>query len=378
MTNPWQEFRDQFSQDQAAITDRTVFELTNRTLADFIDVFVDPATNLIGNRWLTQDGSLFVVAPSGHGKSSFCIQCMINWSLGRVAFGLKPSRPLRILMLESEDDDADNKAFVQVVRTLALSQEHMNLLADNTRVEFRRDISGARFFDAIDQFLDQYPADILLINPLTGFCTVDLKDEIGMNDWLRNKLNAIMVKHHCSPMIVAHMPKGQVSQLSAKEWYEWMYVLSGCVTLTNWARAILVFIPSKTQGTYRFITAKRPAQSGWIEPEYYFAHSKENVEINGDDFEIIQWVPATESQIKDAQPPPKEKKSHVDSKLLLDKMSPIQEFTRDSFRLWCSESLGIGHNKADTFLSALVHEGLITAFKGNGKGAAKLTTFRKS
>jgi RecA-family ATPase len=172
MTNPWQEFKDQFNQDQPLLRERSVFELSNRTLADFIDVFVDPSTNLIGNRWLTQDGSLFVVAPSGHGKSSFCIQCMINWSLGRAAFGLKPSRPLRILMLESEDDDADNKAFVQVVRTLALSQEHMNLLADNTRVEFRRDISGERFFEAIDKFLEQYPADILLINPLTVFCTV--------------------------------------------------------------------------------------------------------------------------------------------------------------------------------------------------------------
>jgi hypothetical protein len=166
-----------------------------------------------------------------------------------------------------------------------------------------------------------------------------------------------MVKQHCSPIIVAHMPKGQVSQLSAKEWYEWMYVLSGCVTLTNWARAILVFIPSKTIGTYRFITAKRPAQSGWIEPEYYFAHSKQNVEINGDDFEIIQWVPATESQISDAQPPIKEKKIHITSSLLLSKMSPLTEYSRDSFRLWCSESFNIGSDKADTFLRTLVHEG---------------------
>lgn len=354
------------------------FEISHRNLADLIDVCVDPATNLIGNRWLTKDGSLFVVAPSGHGKSSFCIQCMICWSLGRIAFGLKPSRPLRILMVESEDDDADNKAFVQVIRTMNLTQKEMDLLATNTRIEFRRDLSGNRFFEAIDAFLDQYPADILIINPLTGFCSADLRDETAMNDFLRNKLNTVMAKHHCAPMIVAHMPKGEVAKIDDKEWYEWMYVLSGCVTLTNWARAILVFIPSKTRGTYKFITAKRPAQSGWIEPEYYFAHSKKNVEIDHDDFEIIQWLPATSDQIKQAEPESKpDKKINVTSVLIHQKMSPITVYTRDSFQIWCNQTFHIGINLADKFLSTLVHEGFIEALKGEGKGAAKLTTFRK-
>lgn len=352
-------------------------ELSHRTLADLIDVFVDPLTNLIGNRWLTKDGSLFVVAPSGHGKSSFCIQCMIHWALGRIAFGLKPSRPLRILMVESEDDDADNKAFVQVIRTMDLSQKDMDLLAQNTRIEFRRDLAGARFFEAIDAFLTQYPADLLIVNPLTGFCSADLKDEVGMNDFLRNKLNKVMSDHGCAPMIVAHMPKGEVAKIGDKEWYEWMYILSGCVTLTNWARAILVFIPSKTPGTYRFITAKRPSQSGWIKPEYYFAHSKKNVKIGPDDFEIIQWLPATNEQVNDAVPEPKRRKTNVSSDLIHSKMNPLTDYTRESFRIWCKETFDVGINLADDFLSSMVHNGFIDAVKGHGKGAAKPTVFRK-
>jgi hypothetical protein len=379
MSSQWERYREEFAREQGQ-DQEAQFALSNRSLGDFIDVFIDPNTNLIGNRWLTKDGSLFVVAPSGHGKSSFCIQCMIFWSIGRLAFGLKPSRPLRILMIESEDDEADNKAFVQVIRTMNLSQEEMDLLAKNTRIEFRRDLTGERFFTAIDAFLTQYPADILIINPLTGFCTVDLKDELGMNAFLRDKLNPIMVKHGCAPMIVAHMPKTQVAQIGDKEWYEWMYVLSGCATLTNWARAILVFIPSKTPGTYRFITAKRPAQSGWIEPEYYFAHSKKNVDIRGEDFEIIQWVPASADQIKAATPEPKpgRPKIQLNCELIYQKMSPLVDYTRASFRVWCKESFQIGINAADVFLSAMVHNGLIDAIKGEGKGAAKLTVFRKA
>jgi hypothetical protein len=254
----------------------------------------------------------------------------------------------------------------------------MDLLAANTRIEFRRDLSGNRFFEAIDAFLTQYPADILIINPLTGFCSADLKDETAMNDFLRNKLNAVMAKHHCAPMIVAHMPKGEVAKIDDKEWYEWMYVLSGCVTLTNWARAILVFIPSKTRGTYKFITAKRPAQSGWIEPEYYFAHSKKNVEIGDDDFEIIQWLPATSDQIKQAAPEPKPRpKIDVTSQLIHQKMSPITDYTRDSFRVWCHETFKMGYHTADTFRSGMVQTGLIEEIEGDGKGAAKSKFFRK-
>jgi hypothetical protein len=388
MTDPWTEFRDQFSREEPTEKQgyrdagddwqEPKFVLSNRTLGDFIDIAIDPESNLLGNRWLTREGSLFVVAPSGHGKSSFCIQCMINWSIGRVAFGFKPPRPLKILMLESEDDDADNKAFVQVLRTMNLTQAEMDLLAQNTRLEFRRDLCNNRFFAAIDQFLDQFAADILIINPLTGFCSVELKDEVGMDDFLRNRLNTVMVKHNCAPMIVAHMPKGQVAQIGNKEWYEWMYVLSGCASLTNWARAILVFVPCpKIRGTYRFITAKRPTQSGWLDPEYFFAHSKEKVDINGEDFEIIQWLPASAAQISEAKPEPKQKKIRVTTELIYEKMSLITDYTRESFRAWCKDSFQIGRDLSDDYRAAMIQNGLIQEIESGGKGAAKTKVFRK-
>jgi hypothetical protein len=333
---------------------------------------------LLGNRWLTREGSLFIVAPSGHGKSSLCIQAMICWSIGRVAFGIKPARPLRILLVESEDDDADIKAFVQVLRTMKLSQAEMELLHKNTRIEFRRDLTGNRFFEAIDQFLSQFPSDLLIINPLTGFCTLELTDESAMADFLRARLNPLMVKHRCAPVIVAHMPKGQVATISEKEWYEWMYVLQGCATLTNWARAILVFVPCpKLRGTYRFITAKRPAQSGWVEPEYYFAHSRKEVEVNDETLEIIEWLPASESQIKQAAPEPQIHKIKVTEEKIHQEMSAIEDYTRESFRTWCKEAFDMGRDTSDDFRAAMIHHGLIKVVEGDGHGAAKSRIFRK-
>jgi hypothetical protein len=372
------DFNRNFEESQKA-ADAELFKLAERSVADYLDIGIDPESNLLGNRWLTREGSLFIVAPSGHGKSSLCIQAMICWSIGRVAFGIKPARPLRILLVESEDDDADIKAFVQVLRTMNLSQEEMELLHKNTRIEFRRDLTGNRFFEAIDQFLTQFRSDLLIINPLTGFCTLQLTDEAAIADFLRGRLNPLMVKHCCAPVIVAHMPKGQVASISEKEWYEWMYVLQGCTTLTNWARAILVFVPCpKLRGTYRFITAKRPAQSGWVEPEYFFAHSRKEVEINHETLEIIQWLPASEAQIKQASPEPETIKIKVTEEKIHQRMSPIEDYTRESFRTWCKEVFNIGRDMADNYRGSMVHKGLIIEIIGESNGAVKPKIFRRS
>jgi hypothetical protein len=64
---------------------------------------------------------------------------MANWAIGRVAFGLKPARALRILMIQSEDEDADNKAFAQILHTMNLNEREWNTLQQNSRIEFRQD-----------------------------------------------------------------------------------------------------------------------------------------------------------------------------------------------------------------------------------------------
>jgi hypothetical protein len=261
---------------------------------------------------------------------------------------------------------------------MQLTETEWDLLHKNTRIEFRRDLTGNRFFEAAEQFLSQFTCDIFMVNPLTGFCTLQLTDEAAMADFLRARLNALMVKYDCAPIIVAHMPKGQVAEISNKEWYEWMYTLQGCVTLTNWARAILVFVPCKVRGTYRFITAKRPAQSGWIQPEYFFAHSRKNVEVNHEAFEIIEWVPATDAEIKEAVPEPKVKKTLVTMEQIHSKMSLAEDYTRESFRVWCKEKFQIGYHAADDFRAAMVHHGLIKEIEGSASGAAKTKIFRKA
>src|SRR6202007_1396027 len=120
-----------------------------------------------------------------------------------------------------------------------------------------------------------------------------------------------------------------------------------------------------------------PNQSGWLQPEYYFAHSKQNLDINGHDFEIIQWLPANEAQISQAKPQPKAKKIKISSALIHDKMSPLTDYSRESFRAWCKETFNLGTNSSDDFRALMIQNGLIEVIEGEGKGVARCRIFRK-
>jgi hypothetical protein len=365
---------------QKKIEELKKFKLSGRSVVDLLDLEIDPATNLLGDRWLPRDGSAFVIAPSGHGKSSMALQATILWSIGRVAFGIKPIRPLRILFLQSEDDDAESKKFVQLIRKLGLTPKEIELMRQNTRFEFRRDIAGQDFIDAVDDFLTEWPADIVIINPLSGFLLCDLKDDDKVNQFLRGDLNAVMAKHQCAPLIFHHTPKTNFTKLENMQWYDWMYAMSGCAGLTNWARAVLVIAPSKIPGAYRFIAAKRFDEIQWTEREYWYAHSKETFQTDdGKKHTIIQWVPATNAQIDSAKPVSKGRKPTASARLIWEKMSPVERYTRPTFVNWATEEpqFNVGVNKAWSILQTLCDQGLVQVSIEKRKGTNPRKWYQK-
>src|SRR5208282_2689022 len=171
------------------------YALSGRNIYDFLDLQVDHASNLAGNRWLTRKHGVFLIAPSGHGKSSFTIQIIISLAIGRTVFGIKPAKPLRILCLQSEDDDMDTKKFVQMIRKMKLTADEIKLLRENTRYEYRNDLIGAPFIKALDDFLTAWPADLVIVNPVTGFFVSNMQDPEKVEVFLRADLNPVLSKH---------------------------------------------------------------------------------------------------------------------------------------------------------------------------------------
>jgi hypothetical protein len=267
-------------------------ELKGGSIISYAERKIDHSKNLIGNRWLSRGCGGFVVAPSGHGKSTFVIQSTICWACGRIEFALKPQQGLKILIVQAEDDENDMIEMAQMCDRLKLSEAEKKLLARNTHIEWLNDVAGANFFPVLDDFLSQFSADLVVINPYTAYQS-DIKDDKLNNEFLRVCLSPLIARHNCGALVIHHTPKTNYQDTDKFEWFDWMYSMAGGASLTNWARGVLVIAPSTTPGTYRFIAAKRFEKTGWLNREYWFAHSTED--------DVMLWVPASGDQIASAQ-----------------------------------------------------------------------------
>jgi AAA domain-containing protein len=279
----------QNSQETGKSEERTPRKLIGKSIIDFAEQKIDYSQNLLGERWLSRRTGGFIVAPSGHGKSSLVIQTTICWSCHRTAFGIKPHVPLRILIVQAEDDDNDVTEMSMMRDRMALTKEETQLVRQNTHVEWVNDVTGTAFFVALNDFLTQFPADLVFINPYTAYQGGDLRDDELNNKFLRVDLTRVMNAHKCGVIPVHHTPKTSFQNTDQFSWFDWMYSMAGGASLTNWARSILVIAPSDTPGTYRFIAAKRFEKIGWLDREYWYAHSIEDGKI--------LWVPASQEQI---------------------------------------------------------------------------------
>ena len=91
-------------------------------------------------RWLCRTNGAIIVAPSGMGKSSCSFQTAILWSCGRSAFGIKPPKPWRILILQAEDDDDDTTEMCAMLDNpkLGLIDPEKQLVERNTHLDLER------------------------------------------------------------------------------------------------------------------------------------------------------------------------------------------------------------------------------------------------
>ena len=313
-----------------------------KSLIYYADRQIDNSKNLLGNRWLSRCCGALVIAPSGHGKSSLAIQFTLLVSCGRTAFGIHPPKPLRVLIIQAEDDDNDLTEMAAMVRRLDLTPAERGAVSDNTHCLWVNDVTGANFIVFVENALSAFPADLLLINPLSAYVGKDLKDEEAVHVFFRAWLTPVLKKHDCGLLGIHHTPKTNFQNTENFNWYDWMYSGAGHATLTNWARAVLVIAPSGTPGTYRFIAAKRFEKTGWQSREYWYSHSIEEG--------VILWVPSTQDQIASGH---KGKDATCEDLLTIVPMLdpvPIEVLTVDA-----KKKLGMARDKVRDFLKALVH-----------------------
>ena len=125
-----------------------------KPLLEYGDIPPDIVKTLLGNRFLCVEGGLLFIGPSGIGKSSASIQQDIRWSIGEPAFGIAPTRPLKIVTIQAEDDAGDLSEMVQgACLHLELSPEQDQLSRENCAYYCHKQLTGPEFLaNVVDRF----------------------------------------------------------------------------------------------------------------------------------------------------------------------------------------------------------------------------------
>ena len=251
---------------------------TDRTL----DTFETPGADkddpdcLFQNRWLRRGACGAIVSTSGVGKSSFSMQAAALWAGGEECLGVRPLKPLKIGIFQSEDDEYDVANFRDRIR-VGLSKvtgwDAERIHQAESRVTFCAldGSTGARFVEHIRRKQTLHHFDLIIINPLFAFFGGDLNDGDAMTAFLRHGIDPLIKAEEtkCGCIIIHHTGKPNRDAMRQGDIFK-AYLGSGSGEFTNYIRSALVLTPwneGKIPGVFDLIAAKHGDKLAWKGPD---------------------------------------------------------------------------------------------------------------
>jgi len=249
----------------------------------------DPNT-ILGNRWLCKGGSALIVSQAGVGKSSLMMQAAVHWAIGGRLdfFGIKGKRPLRVIIIQAENDFGDvAEAYQDVVAGAKLWPEERNTLNDNLAI-FRDATSvGAAFPEMLRALITQHRADLVFVDPLLSFAGIDIADQEQASRFLRHDLNRILVETQAVLIAMHHTTKPRAAKdKEGQTIADLAYSGAGSSEFVNYFREVAVLV--RQQGDdpiFKFGLTKRRGRAGLKDLTGDFAgeitirHSRQKGEI---------------------------------------------------------------------------------------------------
>ena len=270
--------------------------VTVKDLLDF-DPKNDP-DNLIGKRWLTRGSSMILSGGTGIGKSSLMMQIVIRWCLGKDFFGIAPVRPLRIGVIQAENDKGDlAEAFQGVGHGLDLKPDEMRSL--KLQLEFRTEAvrTGDAFLAYARRFILRSKLDVIVADPLFSYFGGDLSDQGEVSVFLRNKLQPILHQTKVAWIWMHHISKAQRKDGEPMTTMELAHSGFGSSELANWAREIAVLAEVGQHQPRRFQLAFCKRGSRLAKPMLSLQHGTEHIK-----WEEFNPMVMTGAQLKEKKP----------------------------------------------------------------------------
>lgn len=224
---------------------------------------------LLKHRFLCRGGAMLLVGPTGIGKSSFVMQGAIRWSMGQEFFGIQAAAPMKILMVQAENDDGDiaemrDGVYRGLKASGQLKDEDQDVIAGQISVVCEDSRTGRDFGASLDRLLGQWKPDLVIIDPALAYLGGDALKQADVTLFCRNILNPLIHRHRCGLILVHHTnkpPKGE----EKGEWKagDLAYLGQGAADWANWARAVVAIRSKGNHAVYELALGKRGRRTGW-------------------------------------------------------------------------------------------------------------------
>jgi RecA-family ATPase len=253
---------EEWQAEQASKGDELPEQMSVEEMLKFVSE--DDPNNLIGNRFLCKGSAFIISGQSGIGKSSFGLQMLMCWCVGRDFFGIAAIAPLRILIVQSENDLGDMAEPLNgIIKGLKFTEEEVNLLKKNLIVHRDTSHTGPEFISMLHTLISKHRPDVVLIDPLLAVVGDDIGEAKVVGQFFRQGLNAMMQVTGVVVVFMHHVPKPKEKDKNATN-KDLSYAGSGSSDLTNWPRAIGVLQKLGNLDAYQFIVAKREKRTGMV------------------------------------------------------------------------------------------------------------------
>jgi len=210
-------------------------------------------------RYLCKGYGSWFIGQSGLGKSSLAIQEAVLWCLGRPFFGVTPIRPLRVLFVESENDEGDMAEPIQgILDSIAITPAEVDLISETLKISRCRGLTGKDFFDWLEKEVVAHHADVVYVDPLLRFAGIEISRTEQCTMLLNQWIDPMLARTGVIMKGIHHTGKPKDDQKSKKGMtiYDYMYSGIGSSELVNWARAVSVVMPI-SDGLFELKLAKR-------------------------------------------------------------------------------------------------------------------------
>ena len=329
----------------------------------------DP-NELIKRRFLCKGGAGILAAETGCGKSSFVMQIALHWGAGQACFGLEPTRPLKILLIQAENDDRDLQEEISGVCRGAsdigrLSATQIDVAKEAVKVISDTAHSGDDFIEMLHDVLEREPeTDLVIVDPLFSFAGCNLTDQESVSHFLRNQINPLLQEHGVAMLFVHHTQKPPRSTTPNAN-FNTAYSYHGSAEIINWARFALILerFKDKEGNLYFRLTApKRGRRLGWENDAKYLRWSDHYIYWEGlpraPEMPPSMATPEERAEMREQE---KQRRLEEDAERAAEILQPGRAMTAADFRRAITGQLRISNkDRIEAVIAVCIERGFLT------------------